>query len=287
MTQLSPDMRIWLHNYRDLHSIPTLQFSLDLGNWDQMLECISDDLIFTSKPKHTAIPMQGHLVQVRHHAVSTKLDLQNCLSDERIWLRSRDPNSTKRKLSSSSIRILQLYHQFQNLSPVRSMWPKPIWQGLCVADAYAAGSNAGIGGAVFLPSGACTWFSLQLQHSDFKSFSIPNHEDFLVVLVVQLVSQHSCVADRLPVVVRFPAGPRVRLKTVNSPKGNGLGQKQFQTTKIYKKTWPHLRHWLKLLLCFSRFSSFPALAFPLRSQRFLIILAPRPSQVNYLPPIYP
>ena len=29
----------------------------------------------------------------------------------------------------------------------------------------------------------------------------------LVVLVVQLVSRHSCVADRLPVVVRFPAGP--------------------------------------------------------------------------------
>ena len=34
------------------------------------------------------------------------------------------------------------------------------------------------------------------------------------------------VADRLPVVVRFPAGPRVRLKTVDPPKGNGLGQKK-------------------------------------------------------------
>ena len=48
----------------------------------------------------------------------------------------------------------------------------------------------------------------------------------IVVLVVQLVSRHSCVADRLPVVVRFPAGPRVRLKTVDPPKGNGLGQKK-------------------------------------------------------------
>ena len=45
---------------------------------------------------------------------------------------------------------------------------------------------------------------------------------FSVVLVVQLESRHSCVADRL-VVVRFPAGPRVRLKTVDPPKGNGLG----------------------------------------------------------------
>ena len=47
---------------------------------------------------------------------------------------------------------------------------------------------------------------------------------FAVVLVAQLVSRHSCVADRLLVVVRFPAGPRVRLKTVDPPKGNGLGQ---------------------------------------------------------------
>ena len=30
--------------------------------------------------------------------------------------------------------------------------------------------------------------------------------------MAQLVSRHSCVADRLPVVVRFPAGPRVSLK---------------------------------------------------------------------------
>ena len=44
--------------------------------------------------------------------------------------------------------------------------------------------------------------------------------------MAQLVSRHSCVADRLPVVVRFPAGPGVRLKTVDPPKGNGLGQKK-------------------------------------------------------------
>ena len=48
----------------------------------------------------------------------------------------------------------------------------------------------------------------------------------VVDLVVQLLSRHSCVADRLPVVVRFPAGPRVRLKTVDPPKGNVLGKKK-------------------------------------------------------------
>ena len=44
--------------------------------------------------------------------------------------------------------------------------------------------------------------------------------------MVKLVRGHSCVADRLTLVVRFPAGPRVRLKTVDPPKGNGLGQKK-------------------------------------------------------------
>ena len=58
------------------------------------------------------------------------------------------------------------------------------------------------------------------------NFMLVNETLSQVVLVVQLVSRHSCVADRLPVVVRFPAGPRVRLKTVDPPKGNGLGTKK-------------------------------------------------------------
>ena len=33
-----------------------------------------------------------------------------------------------------------------------------------------------------------------------------------VVLVVKLVGHHSCGAKRLPVAVRFPAGPRVRFQ---------------------------------------------------------------------------
>ena len=54
----------------------------------------------------------------------------------------------------------------------------------------------------------------------------------LVVLVAQLVSRHSRVADRLPVVVRFPAGPRARLKTVDPPKCNGLVKKTFVVSAL-------------------------------------------------------
>ena len=71
---------------------------------------------------------------------------------------------------------------------------------------------------------------IQVQGLVLASFLAPEidmfFEDRVVVLVAQLVSRHSCVADRLAVVVRFPAGPRVRLKTADPPKGNGLGQKK-------------------------------------------------------------
>ena len=44
--------------------------------------------------------------------------------------------------------------------------------------------------------------------------------------MVQLVWRDSCIADRLPVVVRLSADPRASLKTVDPPKGNGLGPKK-------------------------------------------------------------
>ena len=173
-------MRVWLHYlYRDLHSLPASQFSADPGNWDEIVQCVSDDLVFTRKPRHTAIPLQGHLVQVRHQPVKAKGDLHSCtLSDKRIWLRVRDPNTSKRKLSQSSMRILKLYEEWlDNLSPIRSMWPKPTWSGLCVANAFAAGSQAGIGGVIYFPSGVCRWFSLPLHSSDFDQLHIPVHDD--------------------------------------------------------------------------------------------------------------
>eukprot|EP00435_Cladocopium_sp_Y103_P028255 s223_g7.t1 len=67
VTQLWPEMRIWLHYlYRDLHSIPASQFSVDPGNWEEILNSVSEDLIFFRKPRFTAIPLDGHLVQVTY-----------------------------------------------------------------------------------------------------------------------------------------------------------------------------------------------------------------------------
>ena len=179
-TQLWPAMRTWLHHlYRDLHAIPASQFSVDPGCWEDVCSCISDELIFTRKPPFTAIPIRGQPIQVRHQPVQTKADLFACsLSDKRVWLRIRDPNSSKRKLSISSQRIIKLYITWLSiLPPVRTMWPKQHWTGLCVADAYASGQNSGIGGAIMFPSGQCSWFSLPITHNDFKHLNIPIHDN--------------------------------------------------------------------------------------------------------------
>ena len=46
-----------------------------------------------------------------------------------------------------------------------------------VADAFAAGSQAGIGGVIYFPPGVCRWFSLPLHSSDFDQLHIPVHDD--------------------------------------------------------------------------------------------------------------
>ena len=77
----------------------------------------------------------------------------------------------------------------------------------------------------------CLFFSNPASRIGVPISSTPGKETLpgrcrQVVLVVKLVGHHSCGADTLPVAVRFPAGPRIRLKTVDPPKGNGLGQKK-------------------------------------------------------------
>ena len=74
VTQLWPAMRTWLHYlYRDLHAIPASQFSVDPGTWEEVCRCLSHDLRFQRKPPFSAIPINGHLLQVRHQAVQLKL----------------------------------------------------------------------------------------------------------------------------------------------------------------------------------------------------------------------
>ena len=163
------------------------------------------------KPPHSAIPVHGHLIQVRHQAVSTKPDLFKCaLSDKRIWLRIRDPQSSKRKLAPASIRILKMYSSWlSQLSAVKTMWPKPLWNGLCVADAYAAGDKCGIGGAIIFPSGQCSWFSLQLKSNDFTQLQIPMHDNLQKdISSLETLAQIALVY----ITIQFFPGSRIPIK---------------------------------------------------------------------------
>lgn len=179
VTQLFGTMRIWLHYlYMDLSSVPATQFSVDPGFWHELVECLSDDLKFQKKPPYTAIPAGSQLVEVRHKKVSNLADVRSALlTERRVWLRVRDPSSSRRVLSKSSTRILCLFQSWlEHLPPSKSMWPKPTWTGHAAADACAHDSQARIGGFIHLPSDRWLWFSEQFHPDDFKAYDIIMNE---------------------------------------------------------------------------------------------------------------
>ena len=95
------------------------------------------------------------------------------LSDRRIWMRIRDPNSNKRTLSQETLRMVDIYQSwFLHLQPLRPMRPKHFWSGESAADACAAGPSTQIGGSTRDSSGNCKWFSEKCSHSDFPNLKI-------------------------------------------------------------------------------------------------------------------
>ena len=212
VTQLFRTMRSGLRVlYKDLYTLPASHYSVNPEHWEQMLLCLSDELVFQSSPQGTAIPVGSKLLQARHTVVKSKSDLwQLPHSDRRIWLRLIDPNTSKRRLTPNTHKILKSFHAWLRIvSPFISMWPKPQWTGLCVADAFAAGPSAGIGGAVFFPSGQCRWFSLPLNVSDFQKLDIPMHDDLQKdISSLETLAQIALIF----LVTRFQPGMRIPIK---------------------------------------------------------------------------
>ena len=203
LTQLFPYLRIWLHYlFRDLHSIPATQYSLDPSQLLEFRNCLNADLIFTSKPPGTAIPPGSKLLEMRHKTIQTLEDVRHVfLSDKRLWVRVRDPESSKRKLCEDSVRMLAYYKEWiRFLPPLRTMWPKQIWPHTAAADACAHGDIAQIGGFLVVTSEITYWFSERFTQNDFQSISIPvnsnmqrdivSYETLAQIAVVTLLSQH-------------------------------------------------------------------------------------------------
>ena len=175
VTQLFSGMRPMLqHFYADLFSPPASLYSIDPGMWPGLWNHLDDKLQFISTPPGTGIPKHGILVSVRHQQVFNKADLERIrLSERRIWLRIRNPNSSKRSLSKSSVRCLQLLRTWTlNLCPTRSMYPKPIWPGFSAADACATGSTFQIGGFIELEDSRL-WFSERFTVADITALGLP------------------------------------------------------------------------------------------------------------------
>ena len=210
VTQVFPLLRTWLHwLYKALHSIPASHYSISPDLWPRLCAFLTDDLHFHTVPPGSAIPLRSHLISVRHRDVSTKADIRTChVRDRRIWLRLRDADSSKRKVSSDSCRILALFDLWlRNTSPIRSMWPKALWTGYCVADAFASNCHAGIGGLIRFPSGMIRWFSLQLSSADFSKLQIPMHTDLQKdISSLETLAQHALIfiASRLQPGLRVP-----------------------------------------------------------------------------------
>lgn len=151
VTQLFQGMRPLLqYFYADLFSAPASLYSIDPGSWPNLANHLDNNLRFISTPIGTGIPIGGILVLVRHQSVTNKSDLAKVrLSEKRIWFRIRNPSSNKRSLSKSSLRCLNLFKQWLcALSPMRSMFPKPVWPGFSAADACATGSTMQMGGFI-------------------------------------------------------------------------------------------------------------------------------------------
>ena len=127
-----------------------------------------------SQPTGSGIPVGSKLLAVRHQQVTSKAELSSLsLSERRLWLRIRDCQSTKRKLSSDSLRVIQMYLEWiTSTTIVKSLFPRQLWQGYCAADACAYSKICQSGGFVRFPNGSNIWFS-RLDHTDFTSLQIP------------------------------------------------------------------------------------------------------------------
>ena len=213
ITQLWPYMRIWIrHQYTDLYKIPATHFSVDYGDWHSLVLSLNEDMTFKHRPQGTAIPIGGTLVSVRHQDVMRLSDLQSLrLSDKRIWMRIRDPNSNRRHISESSHRIMDLFESWLGaLSPVRPLMPKKYWTGECAADACAAGETCQIGGFLRYDQ-KNIWFSEKFTFLDFTNLGLAVSKDLqrhitcfetLAQLALLFIASRVFPAHRFPICLR-------------------------------------------------------------------------------------
>ena len=173
--KLFPAARPWLRFlYLDLNRPPGTLFSLQQGQWQTFLDCLSEDLRFHKVPFGAAISVGSKLLSVRRREVHCKADLGRVpLGHRRIWLRVADPASKRRKLSLLSRDLLDFWRHWSKLpSFYKALQAAPTLDVEAAADAMASGSEFGIGGYIRSSTGTI-WFSECFNVADFAFASIP------------------------------------------------------------------------------------------------------------------
>ena len=156
--------------YRDLFSIPATNYSIIPTQWEYFLRLLNDDaIISTSNNLH--LPIGARVVEFEHSPVSSKAQLPPDIPIERhAWVRLRDRNTEKRKLSEESKSTLKWI--LKSLLPLLSSIPLNRFCSLTInatADAFATQDTMGIGGWVTTPSNTY-WFSHTWSTHDLQSF---------------------------------------------------------------------------------------------------------------------
>ena len=135
--------------YKDLDAIHATNYSIQPTQWAYFLSILNDDAPI-SIHNNLHLPMGAHIVEFKHTNITSKLQLPLDIPIERhAWVRIRDPNTDKRKLSDESKQTLQWITT--SLLPLLSSIPLNRFSHLTInvaADAFATDDTMGIGGWV-------------------------------------------------------------------------------------------------------------------------------------------
>jgi len=178
-----------------LYTIPCTNYRIDPSGWPQLPDCLNDGLEFVQSPPATAIPTGATLVSVRHQVITSREDLRNLQLPHKDVDRIRDPSSDKRHLSNNSARILKMFlHWLQNVSPMVSLCPQPLWKGEAASDAFANSDVCGFGSFIRTSSNQCIWFSERFVKADFTREDIPVDDTLQkIISALELLAQMASV----------------------------------------------------------------------------------------------
>ena len=145
--------------YRDLYAIPATNYSINPTEWESFLHLLNDAATITQH-NHLHLPVGSRVVEFKHSTISSKSQLPSDIPIERhVWIRLRDPNCEKRRLSDTSKKTL-LWSK-ESLLPLLKSIPLNRSTQMTVtaaADAFATEDQMGIGGWIKLETNVF-WFS--------------------------------------------------------------------------------------------------------------------------------